>query len=602
VSYRASTVHLLGKTRVRRRARTGTMTAVGPAGQGRGPAGRPRGRAGLAAAVFSGGLALLTMVGTAAATAGTDRGTAAERALPGVLVVLVLAGPVTAAVAAWWVRTDRPQVAVGLAVAAGSTAVPLWAGWPALPDTVRAVALAVPAVAVAGTAQTALRWSPHPGLGHLRLTYALGVAAVVVHVAGYDPLADISCARTCAQIDPPLGFVLSPRLAVLLVGALTLTAVVVAGAGLRKARAWAVPPALRASAGVALCALAAAAVLQVAGSGGPAVQGGLVVLRPVSVLPVAVAVAVTALRTARVRAAVARVIDQLVPPAGRSAGRTPLLGDVHFAVTADGPRWVDAEGRDVDARTVGASVILQDSSGPAVRLVPATRVDEDAVIAGLTPARRMAMDIARLTAVARAHLADTRASQRRVVARADIERRRIERDLHDGVQQRLVSAALHVGAARSRTSGRPDARLLEVDAGLRRALGELRRISRGVFPEGPLDEGLEVALDELVRESDHEATLRTSGVLFPGPEIAMAVYATVRAVLESGSRSPGAATVQVDVTGGLLTTVVQVPGALDPSCVEAVQDVADRVGAVGGHVRCRTVDGRTTVTAVIPCG
>jgi signal transduction histidine kinase len=578
------------------------MAAVGPAAQARGDVGRPEGRAGAAAAFVVWCAALVTVVGTAAATAGTDPGAAVERTVHSALVVLVLAGPVTAGVAAWWVRADRPHVAIGLAVAAGATAVPLWSGWAALPDVVRAGTLAAPVLAVAGTAQVLLCWSSgNCRSGSLRLTYALAAAAFAVHLVGYDPLADLSCARTCADIAPLLGSLLPSRLAVLLAGVLTLAAVGVAGTAMLSRAASGAPTSVRAGAVLSLGVLGTASVVRTAAAGGADLQGVVLVLLPAAVLPVAGAVAAAALRTARVRAAVARIADQLARPVGTSTGRGPSLGDVHFAVTADGRRWVDAEGREVDAVPAGSALLLRDSAGPAVRLVPTPQVDRDTVTAALTPARRLALDNARLTAVTRAHLADLRASQRRVVARSDAERRRIERDLHDGIQQRLVSAALHLSAARSRTGTTPGMQLAACDVDLRRSLAELRRISRGVLPEGLLDEGLGVALDELVRECDREATLETSGDLPTRTDIATAVYATVRAVLESGSWTQGTATVRVGVAGGLVSTAVAVPGDPDPASAYVFQDVADRVGAVGGRFRCRAGDGRTTVTVEIPC-
>lgn len=578
------------------------MAAVRPAGQARGDAGRPAGRAGAAAAFVEWGAALVTVVGTAAATTGSDPGAAVERTLHVALVVSALAGPVLAGVATWWVRTDRPHVSVGLAVAAVATAVPLWSGWAALPDAVRAGTLAVPVLAVAGTAQVSLCWPRgRRRSGRLRLTYGLAAAAVGVHLVGYDPLADLSCARTCADLAPLLGSLLPSRIAVVLAGALTLAAVGVAGTALLSSATAGAPPTVRTAAVLSLGALGTASVLRTAGSGGAGLQGVVLVLLPATVLPLAAAVAAEALRTARVRAGVARITDQLARPVATSAGRSPL-GDVHFAVTADGRRWVDVEGREVAPAPPGSVVLLRDSAGPAVRLVRTSQADGDAVTAALTPARRLALENTRLTAVTRAHLTDLRASQRRVVARADAERRRIERDLHDGVQQRLVSATLHLGAARSRTSTTPGTQLAACDADLRRSLAELRRISRGVLPEGLLDEGLGVALDELVRESDREATLETSGDLPTRTDIATAVYATVRVVLQSGSRTPGVTAVRVDVAGDLLTTTVEVPGEPDPAGADALQDVADRVGAVGGRFRRCVDNGTTKVTAVIPCG
>src|SRR3712207_6849347 len=92
-------------------------------------------------------------------------------------------------------------------------------------------------------------------------------------------------------------------------------------------------------------------------------------------------------------------------------------------------------------------LVLSAPAGPAVRLLLPPGVAPGEVVAGLTPARRLMLVNARLTAEARARLRELQASQRRAVATRDAERTRIERDVHDGAQQRLVSAMFHLSLA-----------------------------------------------------------------------------------------------------------------------------------------------------------
>jgi signal transduction histidine kinase len=93
-----------------------------------------------------------------------------------------------------------------------------------------------------------------------------------------------------------------------------------------------------------------------------------------------------------------------------------------------------------DGARVGVGVELVDGAGPLARLLVRPGGDHRDVIASLTPATQLALCNAQLAAVAKARLLDVQESRRRIVEAGDGERRRIERDLHDGAQQRLVSA------------------------------------------------------------------------------------------------------------------------------------------------------------------
>jgi len=116
---------------------------------------------------------------------------------------------------------------------------------------------------------------------------------------------------------------------------------------------------------------------------------------------------------------------------------------VALICTAHESRWVDAAGSPVaDSNDDGArvGVELVDGAGPLARLLVRPGGDHRDVIASLTPATQLALCNAQLAAVAKARLLDVQESRRRIVEAGDGERRRIERDLHDGAQQRLVSA------------------------------------------------------------------------------------------------------------------------------------------------------------------
>jgi signal transduction histidine kinase len=172
------------------------------------------------------------------------------------------------------------------------------------------------------------------------------------------------------------------------------------------------------------------------------------VLRDIAVAGVTVALSATLARTWRVRRSLAQVLEGL----GDTAMNSPagLVKAVHFAVPGEG-RWIDSEGRPV-VDPDEPCVIIGTEIDTAVRLVLARGRDRDEVIAAITPANRIAFENGRLDALNRARFAEVQASQRRIVAASDAERRRLERDLHDGAQQRLVSVAMP--SARPRPRGR----------------------------------------------------------------------------------------------------------------------------------------------------
>ena len=276
---------------------------------------------------------------------------------------------------------------------------------------------------------------------------------------------------------------------------------------------------------------------------------------------------------------------------------------MHFAVPGE-VRWVDVAGRDAtDLRGQDKYVVLSDESGPVLRLLVARGTDQGDLLAALTPATRLALQNAQLSAVAKARLADVQASQRRVVSMSDSERRRIERDLHDGAQQRLVSVAFHLKVALAGADAPTAVRLAAAEGQVRNALGQLRRLAHGIFPSVLADEGLAAALDELIAASDVPSTLDVRARDDVGMETAMAAYATVAAVLNSVEH-PGPntrAVILVDRDGDMLTVSasIQAPGG---TVLADFVNVADRVGALGGRLTtAEAATGATVVTAVIPC-
>jgi signal transduction histidine kinase len=548
------------------------------------------------------GVAVLTvLVSALAVRAGDDPFASTGRRFPAWLTVvgLILIGFIVGGLRA---TTTRPGASCGLAAATIGSLLPLWAAWSWLPDRVQAGVLAATPFAVM-VALVALNWSAagsHNPRMAMRIVFALIVTSGVVHLLGYNPLTDSGCALTCVDVTPVLDGLLSTRSIVGVSCSLTIVGMVVAAVIVLKDGDRHTPRLIIGAVMVALCLQVLSAALRLATWGDSAVAGLLLVLPAGSVALVAIAVCVVVSRTLRVRTAVDRLAARLSGPVAALGG----VQGVHFAVPGEA-RWVDVAGRDAtDMPGQDRYVVLSDDSGPVLRLLVTRGTDEGDVLAALTPATRLALQNAQLSAVAKARLADVQASQRRVVAASDSERRRIERDLHDGAQQRLVSVTFHLKVARADADPSTSVRLAAAESQVRNALGQLRRLAHGIFPSVLADEGLAAALDDLVAASDVPTTLDVRARDDVGMETAMAAYATVAAVLDSVEH-PGSntrAVILVDRDGDILTVSVEVQAPGGTVLADFV-DVADRVGALGGRLTtAEAATGTTVVTAVIPCG
>ena len=510
---------------------------------------------------------------------------------------------------AWAVRATHPLASTGLAVATAGSLLPLWAASPWLPGPVRAGVLAAAPLTVAGIAQVALGWPtdvPPAARRAGQAIYTLAGAAGLAHLLGYNPFADPGCFRTCEDVAPLLGGPLTTQTAVTITSLLTIATAAVATAAILAARTARTPRSVTGAVVVALGALAISAAMRLAGWGDAAASVSRIAPEPFAVALVGAVVCGIGFRTVRTRVAIDRLAAQLADPA---AALAPIRWPHPRGPVPDsGRRALGRRGRpDIhDPPAPGTDLVLSDASGPVLRLLLARRADQGEVLAGLTPATRLALRNAQLAAVASARLAEVQASQQRMVATSDAERRRIERDLHDGAQQRLVSVAFHlrVALAGSRSGDRSTGSL-SAETRVRDALARLRRLAHGIFPSVLASEGLGAALDELVAASDVPATL-TVRVDDVADAPAMAAYATVVAALDAVDHPSAATRAEVSVVqdGGILTVRVEVTAGdgivVAPDCTDA----ADRVGALGGHLTLSdpAQDGTMTVTAVIPCG
>jgi signal transduction histidine kinase len=207
-----------------------------------------------------------------------------------------------------------------------------------------------------------------------------------------------------------------------------------------------------------------------------------------------------------------------------------------------------------------------------------------------------------------AQVTELQDARSRIIAAADAERRRIERDLHDGAQQRLVALALNLRMAEQRAaSGDPEAAELVRQAGdeANLALKELRDLARGIHPAILTNRGLSAALDDLASR----ATVPAQVTAVPGERLPDAVEAAAYFVVSECLANVGkhaeatSATVSVMAAGGRLEVVVADDGVGGASLGNGsgMQGLADRVGALSGTLSVESPPGEgTRVVASIP--
>ena len=277
-------------------------------------------------------------------------------------------------------------------------------------------------------------------------------------------------------------------------------------------------------------------------------------------------------------------------------------------------RYVDVEGRSVDlppddVDTV--TTIVEREGSPVAALVhDATLRDEPELVQAVGAAAGLALENERLQADLRARLAELRASRARMVEATDAERRRLERNLHDGTQQRLVSISIALALAESKLASDGDGArgiLEEARAGLATALEELRELSQGIHPAVLTERGLEPALQELVYLAPVPIELDVLGDERLPESVEAAAYYVVAEALANVAKYASAQAVSVTVQRRNGLAVVEVEDDGSGGAVAAhgsgLRGLSDRVEALGGSLVVESPRGvGTRLRAEIPCG
>jgi signal transduction histidine kinase len=323
------------------------------------------------------------------------------------------------------------------------------------------------------------------------------------------------------------------------------------------------------------------------------------------------------LATRLARGAIAELAVQLgrgVPLGGLRETLARALRDPTLALAFPAPAgggFVDPDGRPIQVPAepdAGRGVARLERDGellaallydPAVELEDPGRVNAVASVAG------MALENERLAAQVRAQLQEVHESRARILEAADAERRRIERDLHDGAQQRLVALAMRLDQARDRTAGAGE--LIDATtAELLQAIREVRDLARGLHPTILGERGLAAAVEALAERAPLPVRADVIESRLPA-EVEAAAYFLIAEALTNAARYAAATRVDIDATTDAGELVVSVSddgeGGADPAHGSGLQGLADRLAAVGGTLSVDSPPGHgTVVVARIPLG
>jgi signal transduction histidine kinase len=368
------------------------------------------------------------------------------------------------------------------------------------------------------------------------------------------------------------------------------------------------------------CAILVALALSVANDMADKPLGiGPALLRAIVFAAFPLSVLAVMLRQRLARSAVAGLVVELggqVPRRDLREALARTLGDptleLAYWVPATG-RYVDADGTPValpedDPRR--AATLVRRGAEPIAALIHDPALSENAeLVDSVCAAAALALENERLQADLRARLAELGASRARLVEASENERRRLERDLHDGAQQRLVSIAMALGLVDARLQADPGAAkpvLAEARLELTVALDELRRLSHGIRPSILTERGLAAALDDLAKRSTLAVTLRLELDRRLPDHIESCAYFLVSESLANAAKHAHTreATVHARLDGDVLVIEVCDDGIGGATFDRGtgLRGLTDRVEGLGGRLSVTSPPGRgTTVRAEIPC-
>jgi signal transduction histidine kinase len=274
--------------------------------------------------------------------------------------------------------------------------------------------------------------------------------------------------------------------------------------------------------------------------------------------------------------------------------------------------WADQDGNatTIPEQDSGRSVTFVKQNGEqiAALVYDAALGEEPELVEAVSAAAGIALENGRLEAELRAQLRELQGSRSRVVEAQQNERRRLERNLHDGAQQRLVALALELGLLAERADNDPGTqdRLKHARSEVAESLDELRDIARGLHPAVVSGHGLAIALESLAAATPFEVQLKTDGLPRLPEQLEVAAYYVVSESLTNAAKHAQADRVTVEVGITDYTLIVEIVdngiGGADSERGTGLRGLADRIEALNGRLRVWSPVGKgTRVRAEIPC-
>jgi signal transduction histidine kinase len=332
------------------------------------------------------------------------------------------------------------------------------------------------------------------------------------------------------------------------------------------------------------------------------------------------AIIVWGLLSARLaRSAVSDLVMELQrpqPPGKLQESLARAIGDPSLTLAYARERqdgWVDLSGQEVALPLPGegpqarAVTVAERDGRPLAALIHDPAL-EPGLVRSAAAAAGMAIENERLQAEVRAQLEEVLASRQRIVEAADRERRRVERNLHDGAQQRLAALALSLAILRDKTAGDDETATVvaRASADLRQAMREIRELARGIHPAILTEDGLTAAVESLADRSPVPVQVTAEfEARLPEP-VETAAYFVVAESLANVAKYAQASSASVSLSRCNGTLRVEVAddgvGGADPSQGSGLRGLEDRVCAVRGSFRVKNEPGQgTRVIAEIPC-
>jgi len=320
------------------------------------------------------------------------------------------------------------------------------------------------------------------------------------------------------------------------------------------------------------------------------------------------------------RSAVAQLVIELGGPAAQAnlqAALSRALRDPSVQIAywlPDAERYVDPGGRPMDPPAEHDSrraTTTVDHHGERVAILvhDPSLLEDPELVHGVCAAAGLSLSNQRLQAQLRARLLELQESRTRIVEVGDAERRRLERDLHDGAQQRLVSLALDLSSVGARVRGDPETAALvtAIRAELARSLEELRELAQGIHPAALTDHGLPVALETVTTRCAIPCSLTVAIEERLAMQVEVAIYYLVSEALTNVAKHAGASRASVSIARANGSVRVEVTddgvGGARVGTGSGLTGLADRIAALGGSLEVRSPSsGGTMVRAEIPCG